>query len=51
MDAFPRMLVCRLTSIITAAAVAVGAPSIITALSFLELGLAKYIVIAGSRED
>ena len=52
MDAFPRMLGLPVNFYYHCGrGGGWGTIGIITALSFLELGLAKYVVIAGSRED
>lgn len=52
MDAFPRMLGLPVNFYYVAGrGGGWGTIGIITSLSFLELGIAKYVVIAGSRED
>jgi acetyl-CoA acetyltransferase len=52
LDAFPRMLGCPVNFYyLVGRGGAWGTMGIVSALSFLELGLANYIVIAGSTED
>jgi acetyl-CoA acetyltransferase len=52
LDAFPRMLGCPVNFYyLVGRGGAWGTMGIVSALSFLELGLAKYVVIAGSTED